>query len=809
MLLSRFFLLVGLMGLIVHTMPAQSLVLQGTVRDGKTGEALPFANIVSEANPRNGTTAGLEGKFRLPLSQATDGVRITCLGYAPYRLRLDSLPDPSAPIELRLAPRELAVEEVRIETRYNPALRLMRLAIANRDRHHPEKQGPFFYQIYNKFSFDYHLFLGQDSLTAEQQRIQKLSEQQHVLLIESVAERRFLDSRRDEETVIASRVSGFENPSFTALATQYQPFSFYDPVISLLDREFVNPISPGSLARYDFRLRETRFRGKDTVFVISFAPKKNTRFEALQGQLYLHSFGYAVQNVRAEPAHPGLVHIRIEQAYTLIDRKQWFPEELRVELLLENYPSPDFGMKMNGRSTLRKIQLGEGREKKDFSIQSLRIDPLATQRDSSYWAGLRPQALDLREQTTYQVIDSLGQRYRFDAILRQTEKLADNRLGLGDFDLRVDEIYRFNEYEGSRLGLGLRTNERLLPWLSLGAYGAYGFRDRSWKYGGDLSLLLSPERDFVFKLDFQQDVREPGQSGFDAAAGLTNLRTYFAQRMDSLQRFGLSLGLRPARYWETSLRFDHEAYTPTYGYRFLTQTGEIPDRTFSFTTLQLGLRYAFGEELIQSLGQNVVVPTHWPVLSLHYKTGLHGVAGGDFGFHRLEFQAEQSISTTWLGRSTWQLRAGWVSEGTPLMQLFHGSASHPGRTDLWLMVPMTFQTMRLYEFLSDRYVHLLWEQNLGPILWRSKWSRPEPILTQGLAWGDLREPEAHQGIAFQRLNQGYYESGLQLQHLLRIRYLNVLYLGLGAGVFYRYGPYQLPRWQDNFAAKLTLSFRSG
>ena len=807
MSISRFFLFWGLIGLTGASLSAQSRLLQGEVRSARSGEAVPFANLVSEANPRNGTTADLTGEFRLRVAPPTAYLRVTCLGYAPLRLRLDSLPE--GPLTILLQPRDLTVAAVSIETRYNPALRLMRLAIANRKRHHPEKQGPFSYQIYNKFVFDYALPAGTDSLSEKQQRIQQLNESQHILLMESVAERQFLDPRHDQQTVIATRVSGFKNPTFMALATQFQPFSFYDPVIPLLDREFVNPISPGSLARYDFRLQETLFRGEDTVFVISFAPKSNSRFEGLKGQLYLHSFGYAVQNVVAEPAEPGLVHIRIEQVYTLIDQAQWFPQALRVELLLKEYPSPDFGLRMSGRSTLRDIQLGEKLEKKEFSIRALKIDPAATQRDSSFWAELRPEPLDQRDRTTYQVVDSIGQRFRFDVALRQAEKLVDNRLGLGAFDLMVDELYRYNEYEGHRLGLGLRTNERLLSWLSLGAYGAYGFRDQSWKYGGDLRLRVWPEREGILTFDYQQDLREPGQSRLDEAAGLINLRNYFARRMDSLQRYGVRFRLRPARYWETELRFDHEEFTPTYGYAFRQDAAADFSGSYRFSSVQLGVRFAYGEELMQSLGQNVVVPTSWPVLSLRYTAGLPGWLGGDFAFHRLELQAEQEVTTAWLGRSHWQLRAGWVSPETPLMQLFHGSASHPGPSDLWLMVPMTFQTMRLYEFVSDRYVQLLWEQNLGPVLWQSRWSRPEPVLSQGVAFGDLREPALHQGIEFRDLRHGYYESGLQLQHLLRMQYRNILYLGLGAGVFYRYGPYQWPQIEDNLALKLTLSFSSG
>jgi hypothetical protein len=58
------------------------------------------------------------------------------------------------------------------------------------------------------------------------------------------------------------------------------------------------------------------------------------------------------------------------------------------------------------------------------------------------------------------------------------------------------------------------------------------------------------------------------------------------------------------------------------------------------------------------------------------------------------------------------------------------------------------------------------------------------------------------------MDRGFFESGLMLNNLLRFKYVNILYYGIGAGVFYRYGPNALPAVSDNLAAKiqLTVSF---
>jgi hypothetical protein len=55
--------------------------------------------------------------------------------------------------------------------------------------------------------------------------------------------------------------------------------------------------------------------------------------------------------------------------------------------------------------------------------------------------------------------------------------------------------------------------------------------------------------------------------------------------------------------------------------------------------------------------------------------------------------------------------------------------------------------------------------------------------------GNLQKPE-HAGLNYKTLNEGYFESGIEL---------NQIFKGLGLTAFYRYGPNQLPQFEDNIA----------
>lgn len=146
--------------------------------------------------------------------------------------------------------------------------------------------------------------------------------------------RKYLKPGNDNEVLTASRVSGFGDPMLTLLMSQIQSFSFYKTLITISDKNYVNPISPGSTDKYFFLLEDTIYDNSDTVFVISYRPKRNTHFDALKGLLYIHTAGWALQCVTAEPnkSEQG-ISVRIKQNYARPDSIHWFPLQLHTDIL--------------------------------------------------------------------------------------------------------------------------------------------------------------------------------------------------------------------------------------------------------------------------------------------------------------------------------------------------------------------------------------------------------------------------------------------------------------------------------------------
>ena len=78
----------------------------------------------------------------------------------------------------------------------------------------------------------------------------------------------------------------------------------------------------------------------------------------------------------------------------------------------------------------------------------------------------------------------------------------------GKIDIgKISTILRLTEEEGLRMGLNMRTNEDLWRNFMIGGYGAYGFSDKKWKYGGEMQWKLPTVGRFIVGAKYISDLR--------------------------------------------------------------------------------------------------------------------------------------------------------------------------------------------------------------------------------------------------------------------------------------------------------------
>jgi hypothetical protein len=121
-----------------------------------------------------------------------------------------------------------------------------------------------------------------------------------------------------------------------------------------------------------------------------------------------------------------------------------------------------------------------------------------------------------------------------------------------------------------------------------------------------------------------------------------------------------------------------------------------------------------------------------------------------------------------------------------------------------LYIENAFNTMAPNEFVSQTYASGFLHYNMGA-LYKVKNSATELSLVTGIGWGTLENPEYHQGLPFQTMEKGFFESGLLFDNVFVYNTLGIG-IGIGVGVFYRYGPYALPEVKDNFGFNMTVLY---
>lgn len=824
-MINRLFLFV-LGSLAVLTVQAQH-TLHGRITDKKTGQPLPFVNIL--INQQNsGTSSDVDGYFRIVSNEAVEQLRFSYVGYESLLLKQPF----NSPLRIQLQSKTLQLKEVAIIAGENPAHRIIREAIARRKQNDPEQNSSFRYIAYNKLVVTLDTSqakmdsigvrrikdkAGNDSLVYDSTNYELgvFLQDKDLFLAESISKRQFLAPDLSYETILASRSSGFKNPLFVLLSSQLQSFSFYKDQIEILQTRYLNPLTPGSLSRYYFQIEDTLYQEVDTVFIISFKPKKGKNFSGMQGLLYIHTKQYALQNVLASPADKlDAFQIDIRQQYKQIGDK-WFPEQLHTDIHFNNININGITAVALGRSYLQEIEIEPGISKRDIKLNGVEVAHDAAEQPLDFWVRYRVDTDSQRSAATHNFLDSLSEAVKLEQRLRFALALTTGRLGVGPVDLRLPDMLKVNQYEGLRLGLSLTTNDRISRRVALGGYWAYGFRDKQAKYGADLELRLDQRKNWLLQMQHRNDLQavgdyrffEPNQTLFASSGDL--LWMFFQQYFDRVQENLIQFTFKNQAYWSGSLGLSQQyrTQTPWYRYRFVedpqdinSQVDLLPVNSFRYTELQLRLRYAFRERSVKMQDIQYNLGSKYPVVLLDFNQGLPWL-GGAYAYQRLTIQLQLNLDFRWWGNSAFQFTASAVNGPVLPINLLYFTRGIGINSGIY--VPQLFQTLGPNEFVNNRQLVANWKHSFGSLFFRSKKQAPLFSFENSIGIGQLDNPQQHlqteaTQFRIQGMEAGFFETGFSIS---RIKILDQYW---GVGIFYRYGAYQQPVWHDNLAFKLLL-----
>jgi hypothetical protein len=813
---------------------AAQTVLTGSVSDTEGG-ALAFVAVIPNDDVSKAVLSDIEGQFKISVNAPIKSLSFRLVGMETRRLLAEDLARlGKQPLRIVLQSADQSLAEFIFVAGENPAHRIVRLAIDHKDQNNPEKLKTFYCHTYNKLAFNalpndslYRIFISKKDTTKkiwrkniqDFKRADSLTKIQDAFFMETVTERRFRYPNDNFEKVLLNRVAGFPSAGVLSLANMIQPFSFYADFIRVLDKNYVNPISKGSPNLYFFNIEDTLYNGLDTVFILSYHPRKGRVFEGLTGVVHINSKNWAVQNVKARPNNAAASTIKIEQQYAYHETaKQWFPEQLNFEWVFEKYPNPFMGMHLSGRSYITDVSVNPVLKQSDFNPETpLVIAENALNRPDSAWSKYRTIApLSIRNQLTYKHLDSLVKKKNLNQWAKGLQILATGKLPVASgISLDLPRLIRLNEYENIRLGLGFTTAEYrplyLPKRLELSAYFGYGVQDAAFKYGASVKYRLHRGNETNLQISYANDLAEPGAPA-DWETGSLVGRSLYANRLDKNEEYAAVFGTRFLKRFFMRLSLKNQQIRPTYPYQFVNSDGSKA-QNFHFTEGGIYARFVFNEQNNSLTNMNEL--NRLPVIEFSFIKGLSPetpilsigipfLESGDYRYQKWLFAVHQMVLIRRLGRMAWRLEAGQVRGQVPFAKLFTLNQGGAGGFS-FVAVDNTFQALNdSSSWLSDRFLNIYFRQEIGHILYRVKWSQPILSLVQNMAWGDLKNPEAHLDLPFKIASRPFLESGLILDNLLLINYLNFSNFGFGMGAYYRWGFQSSSDWRKNWAFRLSM-----
>jgi Family of unknown function (DUF5686)/CarboxypepD_reg-like domain len=777
------------MFLFYNTSFEQVTKIMGQVTDSVTKEALPFVNIIVKRTTE-GTLTDFDGKYSFELKEHGDSIRFSLMGYnsvTRYIFR-----NQFQIIDVEMSSTSINLPEVVIHYTGNPAEAILAKIIKNREKNSMQDFQTYQYKAYTKIEFD------ANNIT-EKLRNRKLFKPfgfisqfidtstvngksfLPVFITETSSDVFFRKSpKAKKEIITASRVSGLENLSIAQfLGNLSQEVDIYKDYIPLFEKNFVSPIASFGPAYYKYYLVDSTFFGNKWCYRIMFKPRRKQEL-TFTGNFWVNDTTWAIRKVEMHMVNDANINfindMNIRQEYQWTENKFW--------MKTRDYLVIDFNIVMNTQKTIgffghrttvySDFQFDMPESRRFMSIPTNVIElPQSENKTEKEWDTIRPEKLSQTESGIYKMVDTMKTIPILKTYIDVIYGITTGYLSWGKFELgQYFKLYSFNDVEGNRFRLGLRTANSFSKKMQLEGYLAYGTKDQTFKYGGDFIYMFSknPRRDLsVF---FKWDVEQLGKSQYALASD--NILTSIFHRgpnnkLTMVREFKVAYEHEWFNGLINTIQFLHREVFPLGSTEFMVYPGpEVlaqPMKSIYTSEIRLDTRFSFREKFVSGQIYRYSISSNYPIILLSYSYGIPRLFNSDYEYHKLNLGISQWFNFATIGWSNYIIEAGkiWGRLPYPLLKIHEGNQT-------FLFDEYASNLMNYYEFTSDQFVSLSFSHHFDGLLFNKI-----PLLRK-LKWREVLQARGVYG-SLSAKNQDYSEFPDQLRSFGKEPYLEA-----GAGI---------------------------
>lgn len=799
--------------------------IKGQVVNSENGNPLAYATIRISEN--NQTLTNIDGSFSLQLTAQDSILTVSYIGFSTKTIKV------TKPSEFYLIKMQAFTENlsaVMLYSEESPADKIIRKAIERKANNDPERAlNSFSYKSYNKFIIDNDASGFSTQTDTSNIEIRTIINQGRAYLSEKTSTHLFINPNERKELVEGIKTAGFNKPVYDVLALKAEPLSLYKNDYQLFDTDYAGPLANGALHNYSYKILDTTSVEGRPSFMIYFKPKREKKVAGLEGILYLDTTSYAIQKATAQLI--GAVKLVVNHNYKYYKEQDlWFPSDQTITL------KPGTGGKdisvFGGSISLGTVQrkksilntvIGSGDVEPDLFLESTTVNyelqfnqeismpkyaaainvlEDANGKPINYWEANRQIPFTIKDELTSKKVDSIIRVRDIERKIRVKKAISHGYLPAGMWDFDISKFFKYNNYEGIRLGAGGTTNATFSEKIRLHGYLVYGFKDEKFKYGIGAGTLLRKRTDTWLDLKYSDDIREVGSYKYLKAINdfsiveprFVNISFYY--KYQALQA-ALTHRFTPKLDTEWVIKRSDISQIGDYG--FINNDQLYTDYTISEATI--GFLYRPFATFLNTPVSNQVINKGYPQFTGQLSKSFSNILGGDFDFTKVGLKVEYQVDRLDLSNTQFTLDGNYAFGDIPLTHAFHAFPNNPNKAEILnrfsIAGNISFETMYFNEFFSDRQAALHIKHQFSPIRITDKF-KPELALLNRFIIGDFNDMEAHENIEFKSLKHGYSEAGLELNKLLG---------GFGLSFAYRYGAYHLPTFNENFSFKFTLNLK--
>ncbi len=671
---------------ILISVNAKGIVVTGHVVDEKN-QPLPFVSVFI-AGTSIGTTANVEGEYRLDLNQGTHELTYKMIGYTA-KVEKVVVQNSTVTLNIQLNQETVNLKAVVIKAdAEDPAYEVIRNA-QNKRKFYRDQIKEFACDAYVKST--QRLTDHPKSFMGEKIDANEFMDTTTKMfyLSESVSHLFYKQPNDFKEEMISSKVSGSARTySFNQSADVL--INLYDNIVNLsgiTPRGIISPISANAFFSYKYRLEGTFIENGKTINKISVIPKRRSD-PVFTGTIYIADDDWYINSadlfITKDQQMEFIDTFRMRETFMTIDGDKILPFNHQL-----SYSFSFVGFKGDGVviGVFNNYLLNGAKPEGFAKGEIMKVNAGSNKKDSLYWETVRPipltndEAVDYHRRDSAQVIkeskpyldslDRVNNKFTAGALLKGY--YWDNSFKKRSYGITSPLLETgFNTVEGwnSRIDGNFYQSygEDEAKEFSVNSTLRYGFSNTHWNANTLITYRYSKIKNASVTLDAGTDVQQfnpaepisPLINSIYTLFGEKNFMKLYERRYaDLTYRSEITNGLD----WKWNIEYSQrERLSNTSDYKVRDIEGReytlnVPDVLTGTTgfpvheafVVELETRIRIGQKYISRPDSKYNLGTKFPTFRIAYRKAFD-FAGGDVKYDMVRLQIDDQVSVGMLGR---------------------------------------------------------------------------------------------------------------------------------------------------------------